>query len=116
MVQKSKASPPPNRRKVHRCSLVATAEVTDIGSGTTLSSRISELSIGGCYVEALTPFPEGTQVKVRILRDTGTFETSGTVIHSDTNFGMGLAFSEIKHEQRSILETWLAEIVNQLRS
>ena len=85
-----------------------------MNSGTTLSTRISELSIGGCYVDALTPFPKGTHVKVRIVRDTGIFETGGEVIHCDSHFGMGLAFTEINPGQRSILETWLAEIVSQL--
>jgi PilZ domain-containing protein len=115
MIQKNKPSQPSNRRTVRRCQLVATAEVTDVSSGTLLSARISELSLGGCYVDALTPFPEGTLVGLRILRDQGAFESNAKVIRCDSNFGMGLAFTVMAADQRSILEAWLAEIVTQRR-
>ena len=116
MTQKNKPLQPSNRRTVRRCPLVATAEVTDVSSGTLLSARISELSVGGCYVDALTPFPEGTLVGLRILRDQGVFEAKAKVVYCHPRFGMGLAFTEMIPEQRSLLETWLAEIVTQLRS
>jgi hypothetical protein len=115
MLQKNKPPQPSNRRTVRRCPLVATAEVTDVSSGTLLSARISELSVGGCYVDALTPFPEGTLVGLRILRDQGAFESNAKVIRCDSNFGMGLAFTVMAPDQRSILEAWLAEIVTKLK-
>jgi hypothetical protein len=116
MIQKNKPSQPPNRRSVRRCPLVASAEVTDLSSGTRLSARVSELSVGGCYVDALTPFSEGTLVKLRIIRDQGVFASDAKVIHCDSNFGMGLTFTGMAPDQRSILEAWLAEIVTQRRS
>jgi hypothetical protein len=103
------------RRSVRRCPLVASAEVTELGSGTVLSGRTSELALGGCYVDSLNPFPEGTLVGLRILRDQGIFTTKAKVVYCDTNFGMGLAFTEIPPDQRSLLEAWLIEIVSQLR-
>ena len=107
---------PGKKRAVRRCQLVASAEVTEPSSGTRLSARISELGLGGCYIETLNPFPDGTQVHVRILRDQGVFETKAKVVYSQSNFGMGLAFSEMAPDQRSLLEDWLAEIVTQLKS
>jgi hypothetical protein len=103
------------RRSVLRCLLVASAEVTELRSGTVLSARISELGVGGCYVDALNPFPEGTPVGLRILRDQGVFETMAKVVYCDSRFGMGLAFTEMTSDQRSLLETWIADIVGQLR-
>ena len=86
-----------------------------MSSGTLLSGRTSELGLGGCYVDSLNPFPEGTLVGLRILRDRGVFETKAKVVYCDPRFGMGLAFTEMTREQRSLLETWLTEIVIQLR-
>jgi len=83
-------------------------------SGALLSARISELGLGGCYVDALNPFPAGTLVGLRILRDQGVLETKAKVVYCDPRFGMGLAFTEMTPDQRSLLETWLAEIVSQL--
>jgi hypothetical protein len=94
---------------------VASAEVTELGSGTVLSGRTSELALGGCYVDSLNPFPEGTLVGLRILRDQGVFETKAKVVYCDPSFGMGLAFTEMPPDQRSLLEAWLIEIVSQLR-
>ena len=84
-----------------------------MSSGTLLSARISELSVGGCHVDALNPFPEGTLVGLRILRDQGVFESNAKVVRCDSKFGMGLAFTVVALDQRSILEAWLAEIVTQ---
>jgi hypothetical protein len=115
MIQRNKTLQPANKRSVRRCPFVASAEVTELCSGARLSARTSELSVGGCYVDAHNPFPEGTLVELRILRDQGVFETKAKVVYCDPRFGMGLAFTEMSPDQRSLLEAWLAEIVTQLR-
>lgn len=84
-------------------------------SETRLSARTSELGLGGCYVETLNPFSEGTLVQLRILRDQGVFEATAKVVYSHSNFGMGLAFTEMLPDQRALLEDWLAELVTQFR-
>jgi hypothetical protein len=115
MMQKTKQLQHAKHRAVRRCPLVASAEVTDLHSGTVLSARISELGLGGCYVDALNPFPADTQVALRILRDQGIFQTKARVVYCDSTFGMGLAFTETTPDQRSILEAWIADIVCQLK-
>lgn len=85
-------------------------------SGALISARISELGLGGCFVDALNSFPEGTLVGLRILRDEGVFEAKAKVVYCDPRFGMGLAFTEMTPNQRSLLEAWLADIVSQLKS
>src|SRR5437588_4493080 len=115
MIQRNKPLQPAKQRSVRRCPLVASAEVTEPHSGALLSARSSELRLGGCYVDALNPFPEGTLVGLRILGDQGLFQTKAKVVYCDPRFGMGLAFTEMTPDQRSLLEAWLAEIVSQLR-
>jgi hypothetical protein len=110
-----KGSPPAKKRAALRCPFVASAEVFELSSETPISARTSELAVGGCYVETLNPFPEGTLVRVRILRDQGVFEAKAKVVYSHSNSGMGLAFSEVLPNQRLLLEDWLAEIVTQFR-
>jgi hypothetical protein len=115
MIQGNKPLLHSKQRSVRRCSLVASAEVIDLHSGARLAARTSELGLGGCYVDSLNPFPEGTLVGLRILRDQGVFETQAKVVYCDPRFGMGLAFTQMKPDQRSLLETWLVEIVSQLK-
>lgn len=109
--------PQAKQRAARRCPFVASAEVTDLSSDTRISARTSELSVGGCYIETLNPFAEGTVVKLRILRDQGVFEAKAKVVYCHRHSGMGLAFTEtLPKPQRAILEDWLAEIVLQFRS
>jgi hypothetical protein len=115
MIQRKKHPQPAKQRAVRRCAFVASVEVTELAAGTRLSARTSEIGLGGCYVDALNPFPKGTLVGLRIHRDQGTFETKAKVVYCDPAFGMGLAFTDMTADQRSILEAWLTEIVSQLR-
>jgi hypothetical protein len=98
-------------RAVKRCPFVASAEVLEVGTGTKLAARTSEIGVGGCYVDALNPFAVGTAVAIKVVRDQGAFHSKARVVYSDPSFGMGLAFESLDPEQRTILENWLAEIV-----
>jgi hypothetical protein len=51
-------------------------------------------------------------VKLRIVRDQGVFATNGKVVYTHANFGMGVAFTDLTFDQRSILEAWIAEIAS----
>ncbi|HWZ99689.1 MAG TPA: PilZ domain-containing protein [Candidatus Dormibacteraeota bacterium] len=115
MMQRNGTLQPAKERAVRRCPFVASVEVTDVNSGARLSARISELAMGGCYVDALNPFPTGTLITLRILRDQGAFEAKAKVVYCDPKFGMGVAFTEMARDQRAILEGWLAEIICLLR-
>jgi hypothetical protein len=107
---------PARQRSVRRCPLVASVEVTEPGAGIQLlSARTSEFGLGGCYVDTLNPLPEGTLVRLRIHRDNGAFETNARVVYSQGRFGMGLAFTDMTSEHRTVLESWLAEVITQLR-
>jgi len=115
MIPRSRSKQRPKPRAVRRCPFVASAEVTDLHSGARLSARTSEIGLGGCYVDAFNPFPEGLLVGLRILRDQGVFEAKARVAYSDSSFGMGLAFTEMSPTHRLLLEDWLAEVVTQLK-
>ena len=112
----AQAPQPAKQRAVRRCPFVASAEVTEPSTGTRLSARTSELGMGGCYVETLNPFADGTLLQLRILRDRGVFESKARVVYSHSNFGMGLAFMDMAPKQRSLLEDWLLEVLTQSRS
>ena len=110
-LSKRKTLEPAKKRAVRRCSFVSAVEVTDLGSATKLSSRTSEIGMGGCYVDALNPFPVGTQLNLRIVRDQGIFNAKAKVVYSDPKFGMGVAFTDVAPKDKLTLESWLAEIV-----
>ena len=98
-------------RAVKRVPFVASVEIFEIRTGTKLVARTSELGVGGCYVDALTPFGIGTAVVIRIARERGAFHCRAKVVYSDASFGMGLKFECADSDQRLVLENWVADIV-----
>jgi hypothetical protein len=75
-----------------------------------LNARISDLGRGGCYVDAFSPFPLKTGVKLRITSEKRSFEAHADVVYSKTGMGMGLAFTTVEPEQLNILDRWFAEL------
>jgi len=101
----------PRERRAHpRYPFTAGAELIDVRSGTRLNARVSDLSRGGCYVDSISPFTVGTEVKLRITKDASSFSSQAKVVYAAVGMGMGLMFTAIEPEQRWMLEKWLAEL------
>ena len=66
-------------------------------------------------MDTLSPFPDGTLVNVRIVRDVGAFECEAKVVYAHERFGMGIAFTNIALDQRRLLENWIGDLVMQLK-
>jgi hypothetical protein len=98
------------RRTAFRYSFTVAAQVTEVTSGSRLTARVSDLSLEGCYVDTLNPFPEGSCVRVQFLKGKEVFETGARVSYSDAGLGMGLAFAELTAEQHSFLTDCLSEL------
>lgn len=99
-----------DRRDNKRTQIVAAAEIVEMGSGARFSTRISDVSIGGCFVDALSPLPVGSRVHLTLLGGSTPFETPGFVVYTQHGLGMGVAFSEMNDEQRMAFETWLSSL------
>ena len=56
-------------RKTVRFAVSATAEVVQLCTRARISGRATELGISGCYVDALSPFPVGSAVAVRLASE-----------------------------------------------
>jgi hypothetical protein len=101
----------PDERRVHpRYSLSADAEIVESKSRTKMSARVSDLSRSGCYVEMMSPFPLGSQLKMRIMKNKTPFLAQATVAYATEGMGMGVKFKELEPEQILILEKWLSEL------
>ena len=104
---------PENTRAVPRCQLVASAEITEREAQGRLTARVSEIGLGGCYIATPSPFPDGTLVHIRIIRDVGAFDCEAKVVYVHDRFGMGIAFTNIALDQRRLLQNWIAALVDQ---
>jgi len=97
-------------RRQTRYSFTASAEVFELRSQTRVAGRCSDLSLGGCYVDTLSPFPVGSVVRIRVERDTRELVSMAVVAYAHVSMGMGLKFTEIKPEHRAVLRYWIANL------
>jgi hypothetical protein len=96
------------RRIVDRHLFTAAAEVVELKSGERFSTRTTDLSPGGCFVDTMLPFQADSKVHVIIRNQKARFEANGSVIYSQSGLGMGIAFDALDFEQRITLDAWLA--------
>lgn len=63
-------------------------------------SRISDLSLGGCYVESMTNFTAGEPVSFDLIDANGvTMTFTGEVAYVLEGFGFGISFTRLTDEQ-----------------
>jgi hypothetical protein len=74
-----------------------------------IASRVSELSLHGCYLDMMNPFPTGTMVLVKISAGDAYFEAKSKIVYSQPNMGAGVGFLEVKPDSQVVLERWLDE-------
>ena len=72
-----------------------------------IASRVSELSLHGCYLDMMNPFPKGTLVLVKIAAGDAFFEAKSKIIYSQPNMGAGVVFLQIEPNSQAALEGWL---------
>jgi hypothetical protein len=97
------------QRRALRYPFIASAELLEENSGSRMNSRISDLSLGGCYVDTINPLPDGTLVHLRIFTETHSFEAPATVVCSHAHLGMGMKFREVQPKSEEVLRLWLPE-------
>jgi hypothetical protein len=98
------------RRAHARYPFSAGVDSVEVRSGARLHGRISDIGRGGCYVDSISPFTVGAELKVLIIKDANSFAAQARVVYSTTGMGMGVMFTAIEPEQRWMLEKWLAEL------
>ena|SRR5207302_4818467 len=102
------------RRRFQRFPFNADAELVEVQSGTRIKGRVSDLSLGGCYVDTLSPFLVSTAVHIRITRGAQSFEAQAKVTNMKFGVGMGLVFVAAQAEQKQVLGNWIVELGGKL--
>ncbi len=74
-----------------------------------IATRVSELSLYGCYLDMMNPFPVGTLVVVKISAGDAYFESKSKIVYAQTNMGAGVVFLETADQYKPVLERWLDE-------
>src|SRR5258708_34507453 len=95
------------KRRSPRYSFIASAELIEEKADVRIASRVSELSLHGCYLDMMNPFPTGTMVMVKIAAGDAFFEAKSKIIYSQPNMGAGVGFLQVARHSQAVLERWL---------
>jgi hypothetical protein len=85
--------------------------VIELQTNARLKTRISDLSVVGCYLDMTNTLPVGTEVRLQIIHNDVTFTALGVIAHCQPNMGMGVRFTDVQLEQHKILDKWLEALV-----
>jgi len=103
------------KRRVPRYTFIASAELIEEKTDVRIASRVSELSLYGCYLDMMNPFPVGTLVLVKISAGDAFFQAKSKIIYSQPNMGAGVAFLETEPQYQPVLERWLDEAAKEVQ-
>lgn len=68
------------------------------------AARISDLSLGGCYIESLAQVVVGEELRFEIQLPTGLWmPLRGTVVYHHPNLGFGVHFARLTLMERNLL-------------
>jgi len=96
---------PESTRTDLRAWLRAAAATNGAGPGETVPHcKLTDLSLGGCYLETDSPFPEHALVDLCLKTDEMEVHTEGMVRVAHPNHGMGVEFPSRTPEQRAQVE------------
>jgi hypothetical protein len=98
------------QRAAPRHLFLAPIQLTDVQSEKHLAAHTKDLNLFGCFVETMSPFPQGTKVQLRISRGGAHFTALGKVANLRPNTGMGIAFITIEPRSFPVLDGWLASL------
>ena len=97
------------KRRTPRYIFIASAELYEESSDVRVASRVSELSLHGCYLDMMNPFPTGTMVLLKIFAGDRTFQSKGRVAYHTPNVGAGIAFIDVDPKYEYVLNEWLEQ-------
>jgi hypothetical protein len=98
-------------RKLRRYPRLRVLGGAEVRRGTErLWGRVTQINEGGCYVEALYPFPREAEVEVRLGANDTEIRARGIVRSSQPTSGMGIMFTEMAEDDLERLKTVIGEV------
>jgi hypothetical protein len=95
------------RREARRYAFICPAELIEFGGSARVSARTADLSLRGCYIDTLNPFPVGTRVRLQLTKNGQRVEFRAEVTACHIGSGMGLIFEELTPPQMDTVVSWL---------
>jgi diguanylate cyclase (GGDEF)-like protein/putative nucleotidyltransferase with HDIG domain len=89
-----------DRRAHPRLKCRVTIELTTDTGGVPLFANLTDISLGGCFIETSTIVAAGSKIKLGFSMDDPTLTTEGLVMRLDPGSGLAVQFPELNREAR----------------
>jgi len=99
-----------DRRQSARVKCSISAELHPVGQAV-IWGKVSDLSLGGCFVEMPIPLPVNTKFEVALWLGETKLRLKGEVASSSPGFGIGVRFTNISPESQESLRRHMQIIV-----
>jgi diguanylate cyclase (GGDEF)-like protein/putative nucleotidyltransferase with HDIG domain len=99
-----------NRRNYPRVRGRLTTEIAQGGQERAVLGILTNLSLGGCYVETSALLLPGSQVKLTFSVENTSLSLQSEVVRMDMGIGAALKFCEVSHESRVSLQCMLEQL------
>jgi c-di-GMP-binding flagellar brake protein YcgR len=99
-------SDPNDRRSCARIKLSVPVEIQTDAGGNPMRGATTDLSLSGCYIETIFPFPIGTNLDLQLSIET-IILIAATVVTCDPQVGNGIRFTRMLPEDREALKVFL---------
>jgi c-di-GMP-binding flagellar brake protein YcgR len=106
--------PPPERRDQARVKVKVPAELRFEDNETPFRCATSDLSLTGCYIETMFPFPVGTAIEIK-LQTNNTLLILARIVTCDPQVGNGIQFMKMLPEDVEELRIFLDNIQKEAR-
>jgi c-di-GMP-binding flagellar brake protein YcgR len=98
--------PPPERRDQARIKVKVPVELRFEDNETPYRCSTSDLSLTGCYIDTMFPFPVGTSLEIK-LQTNNTLLILAKIVTSDPQVGNGIQFLKMLPEDVEELRIFL---------
>lgn len=99
-------TPDSERREHQRLKIKVPIEIYTENSTSPIRGATSDVSLTGCYIETIFPFPIGTQLEIKLQLE-ATLLVVCTVVTSDPQVGNGIRFTRMLPEDIEELRAFL---------
>jgi hypothetical protein len=89
-----------DRRSHPRMKCRVTIELQTEEGKTPLFANVTDVSLGGCFVETSTILAPGSKIKLGFSMDDGSLSAEGVVARLDPGSGIAVQFREVNREGR----------------
>ena len=110
-----------DRRRHPRTKCFVAVELKIGGSDTPVWGHLSDTSLGGCFVETVTPLERGLDVEIGLWLARGKIWVKGIVLTgivtgSNPSFGVRVKFADLETAERENLREFLKFVENTTKS